>query len=125
LEEVGGWPEDYERAVDLVLSIRVQLAGVPLAFLHGPWLRIAFRTSILGLFRQTRAWGFHQARAHREFGSRVLKRRADLTALKEWPMAVGKLITARTKADLAQCALRFGFCIGRLQGSLRYRTLYL
>jgi hypothetical protein len=125
LETVGGWPEDYERGVDLVLSFRVQLSGVPLAYLPSPMLRIGHRSSIRGLFRQTRAFGYQQVRAYREFGSRALTRPTTRAVVGEWAAAMRKLLAARSSADLAQCAVRFGWSVGRLLGSLRYRTLFL
>jgi glycosyltransferase involved in cell wall biosynthesis len=124
LESIGGPPEEYDAVWDLALSVRAHLAGAALAWLPGPFVRYRLRDSIGGLFRQTRDWGCYQARAHREFGPRVMPRRSAWVVLREWATAARKLVTARTRGDVAQSAVRFGYCVGRLQGSLRYRTLY-
>jgi glycosyltransferase involved in cell wall biosynthesis len=125
LAAVGGCPEEYDEAWDLAISCRLHLAGVSLASLSTPLYRYRFRDSIIGLFRQTRVWGAYQARAHREFGSALLPQRAVRVVAAEWGTAWGKLLTARSRGHAAQCAVRFGYCLGRLQGSVRYRTLYL
>jgi hypothetical protein len=99
--------------------------GVVLAYLPGPLIRYRLQGSLRGLFRQTRRWGCYAARAHREFGRQVMPSRSARVAITEWTTAIQRLFTARSRAELAQCAVRFGWFVGRLQGSVRYRTLYL
>jgi glycosyltransferase involved in cell wall biosynthesis len=125
LRSVGGCPEEYNDIWDLALSIKLHQSGVVLAYLPGPLIRYRLRGSLPGLFRQTRRWGCYQARAHREFGRQVMPSRSARVAITEWTTAIKRLLTASSRAELAQCAVRFGWCVGRLQGSVRYRTLYL
>jgi hypothetical protein len=104
--------------------MRVFLSGVSLFMVTGPLLRYRYRDSVKGLFLQSRAWGYGFARAHREFRSSVMRHPVRVVAT-EWTGAIRQLLAARSRAEFAQCAVRFGYSIGRLQGSLRFQTLYL
>jgi glycosyltransferase involved in cell wall biosynthesis len=125
LEAVGGFREEYGPVEDRAISMRLQLMGIPVYKLPEPLLRYRYRTSVRALMRQTRLWGFYLALLHRDFGSSVLPRRPFRLVLTEWTGIVRSTIRARTKADLAQCAVRFGYGLGRLHGSCRHRVLYL
>jgi len=125
LDTVGRWPEEFTPVEDIALSILLQRSAFELHRLPTPLLRYRHRTTILGLHRQTRAWGYGQTLVFREFGPDVVPPRALRLAVSEWLTAARKLVGARSKADLAQVAVRFGYCIGRLQGSIRHRTLFL
>jgi glycosyltransferase involved in cell wall biosynthesis len=125
LESVGGWPEEYTPCEDMALSYRLQRSGVTLACLPEPLLRYRFRDSLRALFRQTRVWGSREALVHRDFASVFVTRRTLRLAISEWLGVLGELLSARSRADLARFAVRFGYSVGRLSGSLRYRTFYL
>lgn len=125
LLSVGGWPEEYVPNEDMALSFRLQRSGVPLVYLPEPLLRYRFRESIRGLFSQTRRWGYQSAHVHRDFGAAFAARRPVSLAVSEWLAVLRQLATARNRADLARCAVRLGYSVGRLMGSLRYRVFYL
>jgi glycosyltransferase involved in cell wall biosynthesis len=124
LESAGGWPEEYTPCEDMALTYRLAQSGVALACLPEPLLRYRFRDSVGALFRQTRIWGCREALVHREFDVAFVARRTLRLAVSEWLGVVGELITARSKSDLARFAVRLGYSVGRLHGSLRYRTFY-
>jgi hypothetical protein len=87
-------------------------------------VRYRFRDSIHGSFRQTRLWGRYQARVYRDFPEIVPPRGVRL-ALREWFDLLKALARARHRSDAARCAVRLGYSVGRLGGSVRYRVLYL
>ncbi len=124
-EGVGGCPEKYDVCWDMVLSYRLRQSGVTLAFLPEPLHRYRFRNSIRGLFSQTRTWGCHEALVYRDFRAPFVPRRPPSLALSEWRVALRELIAARNRADLARCAVRLGYSVGRLHGSVRYGVFYL
>jgi glycosyltransferase involved in cell wall biosynthesis len=125
IESVGGWPEQYVPCEDMAFSFQLQRAGVALTFLSEPLLQYRLRTSIRALFAQTRAWGRAQALVHRDFGPAFVPRRSASLALAEWLGVLRELLRARSKADLGRFAVRLGYSVGRLQGSLRHRVFYL
>lgn len=125
LESAGGWPEEYTPCEDMALSYRLAQSGVVLARLPEPLLRYRFRDSLGALFSQTRIWGCREALVHREFDAAFVPRRTLRLAVSEWLGVLGQLVAARNRTDLARFAVRLGYSVGRCQGSLRYRTLYL
>src|SRR5437763_9114159 len=124
-ESVGGCPEEYDACFDMALSYRLQQSGVALVFLPEPLHRYRFRSSIRGLFSQTRVWGYYEVLLYREFREPLVPPRSASLALSEWFSALRELMAARSRADLARCAVRLGYSAGRLHGSLRYRVLFL
>jgi glycosyltransferase involved in cell wall biosynthesis len=124
LDAIGGFPEEYGPTWDIAASIRLQQQGFELYRLPEGLLRYRYRTTIPALFRQTLHWGYYQTMVYRDFSAAVPARPLRLVA-REWSAAVGRPIQARSKADLARCAVRFGYNCGRIKGSLRHRTLYL
>jgi glycosyltransferase involved in cell wall biosynthesis len=124
LESVGGSPEEYQTCEDMAMSYRLQQAGVALVFLPEPLHRYRFRNSIRGLFNQTRVWGQYEVLLYREFGEPFVSSRSASLALSEWFSAVRELMAARSRADLARCAVRLGYSVGRLHGCLRHRVFF-
>jgi cellulose synthase/poly-beta-1,6-N-acetylglucosamine synthase-like glycosyltransferase len=122
---VGGWPEEYAPCEDMALSFRLQRSGIALTFLPEPLFHYRLRNSIRGLFSQARAWGRAEVRVHRDFGPTFAARRPASLALSEWLGVLRQMAAARSRADLARCAVRLGYSVGRLQGSLRHHVFYL
>jgi glycosyltransferase involved in cell wall biosynthesis len=124
LLRAGGWPEEYPVCEDMVLSYRLQRQGLAPFPLEETLLRIRFRTSVRALFRQTRAWGYWEARVHREFGPEFAPRRTIAVVLSESVGVLRQAITARNRTDVASVAVRAGYSVGRFLGSLRWRVFY-
>lgn len=124
-DSIGGCPEEYEACEDMAISYRLQQKGFALVFLPEPLHGYRLRSTISGLFRQTRKWGCYGALVYREFGASFVPRRPASIVLPEWFHALGDLMAVRSKVDLARCAVRCGYSIGRLEGSLRHRVFYL
>jgi glycosyltransferase involved in cell wall biosynthesis len=122
-ESVGGFPEEYEPGWDAAISYRLQQEGFALVYLQALH-RYRLRSTIGDLFHQTRMWGYCQPLVHRDF-PRFVPRRPMSMVLSEWFLALRDLVGARSKADLARCAVRLGYSVGRLQGSVRHRVFYL
>lgn len=125
LQSVGGWPEEYRTSEDMVLSFRLRQRGIEPVLLPEPMLRVRFRDSIWGIFRQTCVWGSWIVRVHRDFGHDFVPRRSASLAVAEWTGVLRQLVTARNKADFALFAARAGYSVGRFLGSVRWRVAYL
>jgi glycosyltransferase involved in cell wall biosynthesis len=124
LEAIDGCPEGYGPCQDMALSFQLQRSGATLTFLDQPLVRYRFRDTIPGLFNQTRHWGYYEALVYRDFGPDFAHRRRASLALSEWVGIMRELAAARNRAGLARFAVRLGYSVGRLQGSLRYRVFY-
>jgi glycosyltransferase involved in cell wall biosynthesis len=121
-QSVGGFPEDYERAQDIAFSWNVQLSGTPLHFVPDAVLRYRYRDDVRGLYRQTRVQGRDLPLLYKRFRTVGMRRRI---AFKAWLDLVHGLLRARSRADLAPLAVQLGFRVGRLEGSMRHRVLFL
>jgi glycosyltransferase involved in cell wall biosynthesis len=125
LERVGGWPEDFPAQEDTALAWRVQLAGFPLTVVDDAVYRYAYGAGLLALFRQSRRWSEGLPLLYREFGASGMAPRPAKAVRDAWVSAARALVAARSKAALASALVQWGDCLGRIVGSLRYRTLYL
>jgi glycosyltransferase involved in cell wall biosynthesis len=124
-EAVGGFWEELSPAEDIAFSWDVQLAGVPLQFVPDAVLHYRHRGSLRELYRQTRAWGSVLPALYRHYRQAGMARSRARDALREWLRLPRDLLRARTKGDLADLAVRLGYRVGQLQGSIRHRVLYL
>lgn len=125
LERVGGWPEGFPAQEDTAFAWRVQLAGFPLTVVNDAVYRYAYGADLLGLFRQSRRWSEGLPLLYREFRSAGMAPRGARAVRDAWMSAVHAIVSARSKAALATALVQWGDCLGRIVGSLRYRTLYL
>jgi glycosyltransferase involved in cell wall biosynthesis len=124
-EAVGGFHEELTPAEDIALSWDVQLAGVPLGFVPDAVLHYRHRGSLRELYRQTRSWGAVLPALYRQYRHAGMARNPARDGLREWLRLPRDLVHARSKADLADLAVRLGYRVGQLEGSIRHRVLYL
>jgi glycosyltransferase involved in cell wall biosynthesis len=124
-ERAGGWPESFTGSQDVAFAWNVQLAGAPLHEVADAVYRYRYRSSIRGLFRQTRNWGYSNALLYRTFRAAGMPGRAWSTTVLDWTDGLRRLARARSQPDLASAAVVLGYCVGRLIGSIRYRVRYL
>jgi glycosyltransferase involved in cell wall biosynthesis len=123
-EGVGGFPEELPRMVDIAFSWDVQLAGTPLRYAPEALYRVRYRDTLLGLFRQTVAWGEAGPLMYRRYHGVGLRRRTVPQTLKLWLKWAIRLLRARSKADLAKLVVMLGGLVGRVKGSIRHRVLW-
>jgi glycosyltransferase involved in cell wall biosynthesis len=124
-ESVGGCPEEYDPCWDIAFSYRLRREGFHVVFLPEPLYCYRLRSTIGSLFHQTRVWGSYEPLLYREFRVPFIPKRPVSMVLSEWLLALRDLVTIRSKTDLARCAVRWGYSLGRLQGSVRHRVFYL
>jgi glycosyltransferase involved in cell wall biosynthesis len=124
-ETVGGFSEELSGAEDIAFSWDVQLTGVPLHFVPEALLHYRHRSSLGGLYRQTRKWGRVLPLLYQRYRDAGMPGKPLEAGLREWVGLLRELPRARTRARLAPLIMRLGYCVGRMEGSLRHRTLYL
>jgi glycosyltransferase involved in cell wall biosynthesis len=124
-EGVGGWPEEFGTAQDVAFAWQVQLSGVPLHFEPKAVSRIRHRRTLRAIFKQYRNWGRSQPLLYKRFRSSGMLGRSRQTTVNDWKWGLKDLLKARSRADVAAALSYLGLSVGRLIGSIRYRTLYL
>jgi GT2 family glycosyltransferase len=122
LETVGGWDESLAAGEDTDLCWRAQYAGFALGYSPEAVVHYRVRETPQAMFRQHLAYGLSDVRLmtlHRGKGAS----RSFLSAMRD-VLAVGKsLVLAPFSAvRRGQGAAGAGNLVGRVQGSLRYRT---
>ncbi len=123
-ERIGGFSDEFHGSEDIAFSWAVQLeSGERLHFVKDALYRYRYRSTYRGLFRQGANWGRDHARLFRRFRTLGMPPRSLGEAATEW-MAVlsGFLLPGHDRPALV---VRFGYCVGRLAGSIRYGVRYL
>jgi glycosyltransferase involved in cell wall biosynthesis len=120
----GGFPSELPRMYDIAMSWEVQLAGIPLHYVPEAVYRVRYRQSLGALFRQGLAGSSCVPLLYKRYRHVGMRRRSVTEMVRSWARLAADLSNARTKADLAPLALRFGRELGRLNGSLRHHVFF-
>ena len=123
--KMGGFPEEFEPSEDIAFSWAMQLEGIGLHFVPHAVYRYRYRDSIAGLFRQSRQWGRSNVLLYQRFRESGMPRRQLRRSIVEVTSAVLAVVARRRWDDCARAAVALGYFVGRVGGSIRYRTLYL
>lgn len=124
---VGGFDTDYIVAEDTDFCWRVQLHG-PAKVGFAPEARIAYRlrSRMRPAFRQARNWAIWDVALYKRYRSLgVPPPGSQWRALLRWGRPLMVVAGARRRADLVVAARLLGACLGRAQGSVRHRCLFL
>jgi glycosyltransferase involved in cell wall biosynthesis len=123
-EAVGGFRERATFCEDVDISWRMQLAGYRIEFVPDAVVHYRSRTTLRAMFRQHRNFGRSRALLYHDYRAAGMPPRPSRTALNEWLFIARALFRIRSRAEAARWSRRLGRCVGRLQGSLRYRVWY-
>lgn len=124
-ERIGGFAEDMDGSEDIAFSWQSQLvAGAQIHFVLEAVYRYRHRHDLLATFEQSRLWGRSDVRLYRRFRERGMPGRSLRVGAREWASVVAGLPPQR-KGQFGARIARLGYCVGRLQGSLRERICYL
>ena len=124
-ERVGGFPEEFSGSQDIAFCWNAQLAGATIHFVHDAVYRYRYRDTLMALYRQSRNWGFSNVLLFRTYRSRGMTRRPVSRVARDWAAVAWGLLFVWQQEARAKLVVRLGSYVGRLQGSIRYRTLYL
>ncbi len=122
-EAVGGFSCDLLHAQDIDLCWRVQLRGSKLQFVPGAVVHYRHRTTLRDIFTQERSWGVADAQLYARW-RHLHPRRSLRAARNDWLTLFNRAVHARDRGDIAWCVGSLGRRLGRLEGSVRYRTLF-
>ncbi len=124
-QSVSGFDPALPTGEDVDLSWRLQLAGFAIHLEPGAVVRHRFRRGLAEQYRQARGYGVGQAALYRKFGRQGMPRRGPRETLRDWVWLVTRIPRRPTWSNWAFWLNMLGYRVGRLQGSLRYRVLYL
>ncbi len=127
LAELGGFDERFILGNDDVeLAFRAQVQGFEIGFAADAVVAYRHRVEPVAVFRQFRNYGRGEPLLYADFRSAGMTRAP-------WPQVIrryGRLVlhaprAARSPRHRGRYAITAGFTLGRLEGSLRRRVLYL
>jgi glycosyltransferase involved in cell wall biosynthesis len=125
-ERVGGFADTWWGAgEDIDFCWRAQQLGASLHFVDDAVVAIRWRDSVLDLYRQGRNYGRGEPCLYQRYRSAGMPASGWKRGLDEWRTLLRRLPKLRTRAQFGNWARRTGRKVGRLEGSLRSRVIYL
>jgi glycosyltransferase involved in cell wall biosynthesis len=122
-EAVGGFDETLPALEDTDYCLRLQLLGKELHFVDDAVVYIRHRTTLRGLYRQGRVWGFHNVALYRRYAPPGTRERWRWERhAREWGRLLRALVGVHRPEVRAAAAWKLGWLVGQLQGSVRYRV---
>lgn len=123
-EQVGGFSE-MPFGEDVDLSWRLQLAGNTFRSAPDAVVYYRYRTTLRSIFRQAQGYGRGQPALYRRYRTCGMPRRRWRVVGRSWRGVLVQLAYARSKRELATALYLLGVYVGRVEGSVRCRVIYL
>jgi glycosyltransferase involved in cell wall biosynthesis len=122
-ELIGGFDESLPAQEDTDYCFRVQLAGLQLQFASDAIVFVRYRDDFRSRFRQARLWAEYNVLMYKKYRtSRVATLRCWQRYARYTRYLLWSLLETHSKVGRAAWLWRFGWQIGRLRGSIKYRT---
>ncbi len=125
-DEVGGFDESFIRHQDTEYCWKIQLKGAKLHFVPEAVVHVRLRDTLMGNYRQAFGWGEYSVLLYKRYQHLGMLKRTWKDGIYSWMNLVLGFIKGapkiRSKSDLIRWSWAFGEVLGRLKGSIRYRT---
>ena len=127
LRALGGWNEDFARGgTEVDLCWRAQLAGYRLGYAPDAVMQYRYRTTRRALAYQLYRYGRGEVQLYRAFRDRGMRRPSLIKAGLIWAWTVVHVPDLlRSPVHQGRWLRTAAFRVGRLHGSIRFRTLCL
>jgi GT2 family glycosyltransferase len=123
---IGGFDESLWSGEDNDYCYRLQLAGVALHFAPAAVVHYRHRQSLPEIFRQSRVYGHARAVLLGRYRDRGMQRPSQARALASWlSLPLRAPFEGLSRAGRARWIYRFGWRLGRVEGSFEARVLGL
>lgn len=125
VEKVGGFDESLPTQHDLDISWRLAEVGIDATFVPDAVLHYRYRSGLREIFRQERGYGVGEVVLFQKFRGRGMPRRSLLQLGAGHVRLLAALLRVRRSGGPARLVTGLGMTVGRIEGSIRCRTLYL
>jgi glycosyltransferase involved in cell wall biosynthesis len=125
LQAVDGFDESLPTQHDLDISWRLHHEGRTATFVPGAVLHYRYRRTARDIYRQEFGYGVGEVVLYRKFAAEGLRRRTPLQVAAAYARLARAALQLPRPGGPARFATQLGMLAGRLQGSVRYRTVYL
>jgi glycosyltransferase involved in cell wall biosynthesis len=122
---VGGLDERFTTCEDTDFCFRVQLKGVALHFVPEAVVHYRYRHTLRDLFRQAIAYSEGNVEIYKEYRPRGMPETHLRQGLHRWNILIQSSLEVRDQSDLARWLWEFGWRVGRVKGSLKYKVVAL
>lgn len=119
---VGGFDESMRVLDDTDFCWKVQLAGIPFHFASDAVVYYRLRDNLKDIYSQARAYGEENVMLYKKYRALGMPKRPWIAGIKAWARMLVLVVSIPSKG-IGKWAWNFGWRIGRLQGSIRYRTI--
>ncbi len=125
-ELINGFDESMLRLQDTDYCWRVQLTGVKLYYVPDAVVHYRLRDTLEGLYHQSRLWGEHNVLLYKQYRPLGMPQLSLRISVKNWLILLKSFPKFFwNKEARAKWVWDFGWRIGRLQGSIKYKVLAL
>lgn len=128
-ESIGGFDESMINLSDTDYCWRIQLKGVELHFVPEAVIHVRFRHCLKGIYRQASRYGEYNVNIYKKYLPMGIPRLSWKDGVLSWKNLIISFLKRsrkiRDKGDLAYWTWQFGWHIGRLKGSIKYKTFAL
>jgi GT2 family glycosyltransferase len=123
---IGGFDKSLRAGDDCDYCYRLQLAGAALHFVPDAVVHYRHRQSLPEIFRQSRRFGHSSAVLLGRYRDQGMQRPSQAWALASWlSLPLRAPFEGLSRAGRARCLSRFGWRLGRVEGSFETRVLSL
>ncbi len=119
---VGGFDESMPALEDTDYCWRIQLAGHAFHFVPEAVVRIRFRDTLAGLYRQSLSFGEHNVRIYTMYRGRGMPHLGPWPGILKWVKLLLRAPQLLTRSGRAAWIGQLGWRLGRLRGCLRHRV---
>ncbi len=124
-EAVGGFDESMLRLADTDYCWRIQLQGAKLHFVSNAVVHIRHRHTLKSTFQQSRLWGEYNVLLYKKYLPLGMPKLSWKEGVLSWKKMLKQLFRIGNEEDRVRAIWRFGWCIGRVIGSIKHRVFAL
>lgn len=128
-QAVGGFDESMVLLEDTDYCWRIQRKGVEFHFVPEAVIHVRLRDTIKGIYRQAIGYGEYNVKIYKKYLSLGMPRLTGKQMFYSWKGFVmgfiKNIMRIHDKGDVAYWAWQFGWYLGRLKGSIKYRIFAL
>jgi len=124
-EAIGGFDETMPVLEDTDYCWRIQLAGTPLSFVRDAVVHVRYPSDMYSIFLQAQQWGVYNVAIYKRYRPRGMPRLPVLAGLRKWLALVLRVPRLASRRGRVAWIRNFGWRLGRVRGSMRFRVLAL
>jgi glycosyltransferase involved in cell wall biosynthesis len=128
-EAVGGFDETFPLLHDTDFCWKAQKKGIKLIFVPEAVIHIKFRDTLSGIFTQAKNYAEYNVKIYKKYIAMdmplINRKMALFSNITFFWQFLRSIHSIRNKESLAYWAWQFGWRLGRLKGSIKYRVFSL